>query len=57
MFSSKKGAQLTNEHFFGDTWYSVVVLRRRPEGAMAPPEGRNNNLGGAQIAFMRLKNY
>ena len=28
--------------------YPVVVLKRGPEGAMAPPEGGNNNLGGAQ---------
>ena len=26
-----------------------AVLRRGPEGAMAPPEGGNNNLGGAQL--------
>ena len=35
----------------------VAVLRRGPEGAMAPPEGGNNNLGAAQISFMKLKNY
>ena len=34
-----------------------MFLRRGPEGAMAPPEGGNNNLGGAQIALTRLKNY
>ena len=25
MFISKKGEQLTNEHFFWDTWYSSLV--------------------------------
>ena len=31
--------------------------KKGTRGSHAPPEGGNNNLGGAQIAFMRLKNY
>ena len=36
---------------------AVAVLRMGPEGAMAPPEGGNNNLGRAQIAFRRNQDH
>ena len=26
MFISKRGKQLTNEHYFGDTWYNVSII-------------------------------
>ena len=29
MFISKKGEQLTNEHFFGDTWYTLDLILKR----------------------------
>ena len=36
---------------------SVVDLRRRPEGAIAPPEGASSNFEGTQIAFIRRQNH
>ena len=36
---------------------AVADLRRRPEGAIAPPEGGNSNEEGAQIGFRMRQNH